>query len=231
MNAGTNTSAADNRLTREQALAKVGDGVVELEGNRYMRDNGGRLVPIELVAPEHLLEDQAVRSIIGYAEDISAQIDRFRGHTFDDVWTLVDILAEKYDRIRGRGKGNLTLTTLDGCFKVQVQVQEQLTFGAELQVAKGMVDACITQWAANAGVEIRALVQHAFNVDQQGRINRSALFALRRLNIVDPLWQSAMQALSDAIRVIGSKEYVRFYKRKSIAAPWEPITVDIARAA
>lgn len=209
----------------------VAAGTIEIAGKKYMKDSGQRLVPLELMAPQNILEDQTVRTIIGFAEALSAQIDRFRGHTFGDVGAFVDLLHEKYDTIRGGRKGNVTLTSYDGLYKVQVQVQDQLTFGPELQVAKTLVDACITSWAADARAEIRALVEHAFNVDQQGRINRAALFALRRLEIDDDQWRAAMRAIGDAIRVIGSKEYVRFYKRESIAKPWQPITVDLARAA
>jgi hypothetical protein len=212
------------------ARARTGDPVTTIEGKRYMRDASQRLVPLDLVAPAHILEDQTVRTIIGFAEEISDRVARFRGHTFDDVWSFIDLLNEKYGARRGGGKGNLTLTTYDGAYKVQVAVQEQLTFGPELQVAKTLVDQCISAWAANVGPEIRALVEHAFQVDQLGRINRSALFALRRLDITDENWAKAMKALGDAIRVIGSKEYVRFYKRDPRGA-WQPITVDIARAA
>jgi hypothetical protein len=186
------------------------------------------MVPVAVVKPEHALEDQTVRKIVNYAEVLSAQIGRFRGHTFDDVTSLVDLIAEKYGAKRGGKKGNVTLTSYDGCMKVTVQVQDQLTFGPELQVAKGLIDECITEWAQGSCAEIRALVEHAFQVDKEGRINRSALFQLRRLDIVSPPWLQAMRALADAIRVIGSKEYVRFYRRKDAKAPWHPIVIDLA---
>lgn len=205
-------------------------GRIELMGDYYMKDASGRLVPAELVKPEHLLEDQTVRKIIAYAEELSAQIARFRGHTFDDIATTLDLMAEKYGTKRGGQKGNVTLTSYDGLLKVTVQVQEQLTFGPELQIAKGLVDDCIGRWSAGANDNIRALVEHAFQVDKEGRINRAALFQLRRLDIDDADWKAAMEALGDAIRVIGSKEYVRFYRRADTRARWEPITIDLAAA-
>jgi hypothetical protein len=205
-------------------------GVVEVGGERYMRDAGGRLVPLAVVRPEHMLEDQTVRKIVTYADELSAQIARFRGHCFDDVTTFVDLLAEQYGGRRGGAKGNTTLTSYDGCLKVVVQVQDQLSFGPELQVAKGLVDECITAWAEGARTEIRALVEHAFNVDREGRINRAALFQLRRLEIDDPTWKAAMTAIGDAIRVIGSREYVRFYRRANPKARWEAISIDVATA-
>jgi hypothetical protein len=221
----TSQSAIDDVI---QANAGITNGITEVAGEQYMRDAVGRMVPVAVVKAEHALEDQTVRKIISYAQGLSAEIGRFRGHTFDDVTTLVDLLAEKYGAKRGGKKGNITLTSYDGCMKVTVQVAEQLTFGPELQIAKGLVDECITAWAVDARPEIRALVEHAFQVDKEGRINRSALFQLRRLDIADKQWLAAMQALSDAIRVIGSKEYVRFYRRTNSKALWQPIVIDLA---
>lgn len=213
-----------------QADLAAPDGVVEVNGASYMRDAGGRLVPLELVKPESRLEDDTVRKIIGFAEELNGQLSRFRGHTFDDVATFVELLAEKYGGKRGGAKGNTTLTSFDGCRKVVVQVQDQLSFGPELQVAKELVDECITAWSDGADPELRALVQHAFQTDKEGRINRAALFQLRRLDIKREPWPKAMEALGDAIRVIGSREYVRFYRRNDPRGRWEPITIDLASA-
>ncbi len=196
----------------------------------YMSDAKGRLVPESLVKPQERLEDQTVKTIIGFARDLNAQIARFRGHTFDDVASFMDVLAEQYGGKKGGAKGNVTLTSYDGCLKVVVQVQDSLTFGPELQVAKELFDACISAWAEGADDKIRALVQHAFQVDKEGRINREALFSLRRLDIDDDGWRKAVQALNDSIRVQGSKEYVRFYERATPTDRWLPITIDIANA-
>lgn len=203
---------------------------IEIGGQEYMRDAAGRLVPISAVRAQDKLEDQTVRKIIGFAEDLSAQITRFRGHTFDDVGTYLDLLAEKYGAKRGGAKGNIQLTSFDGRLKVTVQVQDQIMFGPELQIAKELVDTCIGKWAVGATDNIRALVEHAFQVDKEGQINRAALFQLRRLSIDDPDWEAAMEALGDAIRVIGSKQYVRFYRRATPEARWEPISIDLAAA-
>uniref|UniRef100_UPI000490E728 DUF3164 family protein n=1 Tax=Azorhizobium doebereinerae TaxID=281091 RepID=UPI000490E728 len=96
---------------------------------------------------------------------------------------------------------------------------------------KAIVDECVAAWSDGAPAEVRALVQHAFQTDREGRINRAALFSLRRLQITREPWPRAMAALDDAIRVVGSREYVRFYRRANTRAKWEPITIDLASAA
>lgn len=207
-----------------------GAGVVEVAGKSYMPDVKGALVPVALVKPVDKLIDQTVRKLMAFADDLSGQISRFRGHSFDDVATLQDLIAEDYGSKVGGAKGNITLSSFDGLMKVTVQVADRISFGPELQVAKALIDECIAGWAEGAGDEIRALVNHAFQVDKEGQINRSALFQLRRIDIDDDRWRNAVRAIGESIRVIGSKAYIRFYRRPSPDAAWSSITIDLAAA-
>jgi len=50
-----------------------------------------------------------------------------------------------------------------------------------------------------------------------------------RLEIGDARWQRAMSAIRDAMRVVGSKTYVRCYMRDHAEAAWEPVVLDLAR--
>lgn len=43
------------------------DGIIELQGEKYMRDTGGRLVPIDAIKPEDLLMDETTRKICAFA--------------------------------------------------------------------------------------------------------------------------------------------------------------------
>lgn len=196
----------------------------------YRRDQRGNLIAEANISPAELLEDQTVEKIHGFAEVLSAQIARFKGHCFDDVGAFLTIIGEQYGDKRGGAKGNMTLTTFDGKKKVQIQVAERLTFGPQLMIAKNLVDECIRTWAEGASANIRVLVDQAFDVDKEGKVNREALFRLRRLNIDDERWQRAMQALTDSIRVEGSTVYVRFYRRPSARDRWQAVTIDLASA-
>ncbi|MGI8839727.1 MAG: DUF3164 family protein [Caulobacteraceae bacterium] len=213
--------------TTETRLADAGPGQVSIAGRLYMADAKGALVPVESVKAQHKLEDELVRKIASYAEPLAAEIARFRAHTFEDVDAFVALMEQQY-RARGGAKGNLTFTTYDGLMKVQVQVADQIVFGAELQIAKGLVDECLTDWSEGSRAELRAIVHRAFNVDQAGRINRGELLSLLRLEIADPRWLRAMEAIRDSIRVVGSKRYVRIYRRDNPQAPWRPVAIDVA---
>lgn len=206
-------------------------GIVVVNGHDHMVDAKGHLVPIELVKPQHKLEDETVRKIMGFAEALSDQIGRFRGHTMTDLGEFDALLEQEYGgKPRGGTKGNRTYQTIDGLQKVQVQIADLIDFGPELQIAKTLIDECLNEWAADAMPEIRAVVTRAFNTDKAGQINRSDIYMLLRLDSTDERWQSAQDAIRDAMRVVGSKEYVRFYKRDRPDGQWRAVTIDLAKA-
>ena len=61
-------------------------------------------------------------------------------------------------------------------------------------------------------------------------LNRAELIKLTRLAIDDPRWQQGMQAIRDAQRVVGSKQYIRAYQRDSFDAQWQAVSIDMAKA-
>lgn len=208
----------------------VPDGRVELGGKSYMPDARGNLVPVELIKAAVLLEDETVRKVVGHAEALSAQIGRFKGHTFEDLGALDALLAQDYGLAKGGAKGNKTYQSHDGLMKVQVQVADYIDFGPQLQVAKALVDECLNEWAEEARPEIRAIVTRAFNTDKAGQINRAEIFMLLRLDIEDARWQRAMEAIRDAMRIVGTRTYVRVYRRESPEGAWRAVTIDLAKA-
>jgi hypothetical protein len=205
------------------------DGVTIIDGREFMEDAKGSLVPIANVKPEYKLQDETVRKIMKYAVELSAQIARFRSHTVADLGAFDALLAQEYGAKIGGQKGNRTYQTFDGLMKVQVQVSDQISFGPQLQIAKGLIDECLTEWSAESRPEIQAIVTRAFNTDKEGQINKSELFMLLRLDISDERWKRAMEAIRNSITVTGSKEYVRFYMRTSRDAAWSAVTIDLAK--
>ncbi|MBU3953144.1 MAG: DUF3164 family protein, partial [Proteobacteria bacterium] len=105
---------------------------------------------------------------------------------------------------------------------------EYLVFDERLQVAKKMIDDCLNRWTENSRAEVRTIINDAFAVDQEGRINTRRILSLRRLNIQDALWQKAMTAITDSLQVAGSKSYFRIYNRTGPEGQWQNITLDMA---
>ncbi|NNG04752.1 MAG: DUF3164 family protein [Inquilinus sp.] len=194
----------------------------------YMEDAKGRLWPEKSVKATDKLQDQLVRKIFGYADDLSAQIARFKIHTNADIRAFQDLIDEQYGAKIGGNKGNVTFTSFDGRLRVAVAIADNLEFGPELQAAKALIDECIEDWSEGANENIRALVNHAFQTDKAGNINRESVLSLRRMQVDDKRWQNAMQAIADSIRVVGSKQYIRIYSRPAADAKWQLVPLDLA---
>lgn len=203
--------------------------VVIVGKTHHRHDAKGQLVPERLIKPQHLLEDEMVRKVASFAQELSDQIARFKGHSFEDIGDFMSLLEGEYEQTRGGAKGNMTFMSYDGLLKVQVQVADRVEFGPELQIAKGLVDECLNEWAEGSRDEIKAIVTRAFNTDKEGQINRSEIFMLLRLDIDDERWKRAMKAIREAMRVVGSKTYLRVYRRDSFDGAWQAITLDLAK--
>ena len=212
----------------EFSPAAIPDGKQEINGNVYMGDGKGGFQPIETIKPQHLIEDETVRKILGYGIALSDQMARFKEYTFSDIGSHEAILEQEFNIRVGGAKGNKTLQTVDGLFKVQVQISDYIAFGPELQIAKALFDECLNEWAADARAELRGLVTNAFQTDKTGNINRSRIFMLLRQDSEDPRWQEGQRAIREAMRVVGSKAYVRCYRRTSHDAGWEHVVLDMA---
>ncbi|PZU93141.1 MAG: sulfate transporter [Chelatococcus sp.] len=209
--------------------AAVSAGIVEVGADKFMRDPKGNLIGLGQIKPQRLLEDEMVRKVMRFATDLSAQIARFKGHTFEDLAAFQSLLEQQYGAKAGGPKGNVTFSTFDDSMRVEVKIADQIAFGPELQAAKRLVDECLKEWGADSHEALRSLVNRVFSVEKEGQINRGELFSLLAMEIEDKRWQSAMDAIRDSIRVIGTKAYLRFRVRDEQGA-LSTVTIDLAAA-
>ena len=194
----------------------------------YRADAKGCLVPESMIKPIDRARDELVQELARQAKGVSDGLRDFKAKVFADINAFVDLSAEQYDVKLGGKKGNLTLFSFDGAFKVQVAIAEHMVFDERLQAAKHLIDECIIDWSQGSRDEIKVLVESAFQTDKEGKINTGRVLALRRLDIRDEKWQKAMQAIGESLQVVGSKEYVRFYERIGNTDQYQPISLDVA---
>lgn len=196
----------------------------------YRMDADGRLVPESMVKPIDLTRDELVAGLIAEAKQHSAEIARFKADTFDRIAAFVEQSAREYRTRLGGKKGNVTLVSFDGRYKIVRQVSETIHFDERLQVAKHLIDECIERWSEGSRDEIRVLVNDAFQVNKEGGLNVGRVLGLKKLNIKDPQWTKAMKAIADSVRTSASKTYVRFYERAEGSDQYKPISLDAASA-
>lgn len=193
----------------------------------YMENAKGHLIPIDKVKPIDKLRDEVVKDMIATACDVRAAMRTAKNKLFDSFNDFVALSAQEYDVQLGGKKGNTTLLSYNGQYKVQVAVSENIVFDERLQVAKQLIDECLTDWTQNSSDNIKVLINQAFQVDKEGKISTGRVLALRSLDINDAKWTSAMDAISDAIQVTDTKEYIRFYERDEAGA-YHQISLDFS---
>ncbi|AXG42224.1 MULTISPECIES: DUF3164 family protein [Photorhabdus] len=194
----------------------------------YWVDAKGVLTPVSIIKAIDLERDNLVGEIVEQAITVNSALAELKLRAFADIQAFVDLSAEKYGATKGGKKGNVTLYSYDGRFKIQRAMQDRIAFDERLQAAKSLIDECLADWTEGARPEIHALISQAFSTDKEGDINTGRVLGLRRLDIDDERWNKAMIAIGEALQVIGSKSYIRIYERVGDTDQYKPIPLDIA---
>ncbi|EGQ7740596.1 sulfate transporter [Vibrio parahaemolyticus] len=188
----------------------------------------GHLVPLSQIKEIDLLRDDVVSNIVEAAKQLQTFMAEFKASSMAQVADFVDLSAQEFDVKYGGTKGNVTLLSFDGKYKVQRSIGEHRVFDERIQAAKAKIDECIKRWSEGSSDQIKALVDLAFRVDKQGNIDVNQVLSLRQLNINDSDWIEAMDAIADSIKVVGKTPYLRVYERQS-DGQYKQIALDIAK--
>ncbi len=195
----------------------------------YLKDMKGRLVPVELIKPVDIARDDLVNQIASEAINHHKSMKGFKLWSFSEILAFMELSAEEYGAKIGGNKGNVTLHNFDGSYRVQIQVSDYVSFDERLQTAKSLIDDCIQGWSEGINSNIKLLIDDAFQVDKQGNVSTYRILGLRKHKIEDEKWQQAMKAIADSVQVVGSKKYIRVYKRDDETGAYLPISLDIAK--
>lgn len=193
----------------------------------YRINDKGHLIPLDKIKAIDLLRDETVHKLIDHAKKLQGHIMSMKDIVFDEFNGFLEVSAQEYDTKLGGKKGNVSIMSFDGQYKVQIAISDNLVFDERLQVAKSLIDECLNEWTKDSNDNIKAIIDNAFAVDKEGKINIRRVLALRNLKITDDKWLKAMQAISDAQQVVSSKEYIRFYERDE-QGKYSQISLDFA---
>jgi hypothetical protein len=194
----------------------------------FVRNAMGHLVPVDQVREQDKLRDQVARELAEEAKTLSRALKNFKKKSLGDVADLISIAGERYGVQMGGKKGNVTIATYDGRYKVQRCYADRLTFTEEMEVAKAMVYDCIRAWSKGADDHLLAIVDRVFSPGRNGQIKTADVLDLLRLDINDNRWEAAMQAVRDSILVTGSAVYLRVYERIGESDSYKAIPLDLA---
>ncbi len=194
----------------------------------YMKNALGHLVPRANVREQDLLRDEIAKKVAGRAIRLFQELAEFKRDTLGELADLVKIAGERYDVTLGGKKGNVSISSYDGKYKVQRSVADRIQFTEEIEAAKALINQCIARWSEGANDNIRAIVDRAFSKDTKGQLKTAAVLDLMRLDIDDAEWKRAMDAIRDSIQTTGTAIYVRVYERIGDSDQYKAIPLDLA---
>ncbi len=194
----------------------------------YWKDARGVLIPEDMIKPIDRERDVLVRDLVSVAKGLNGALKNFKDRSMADIAAFVELSAEQYGAKIGGVKGNVTLYSFDGKYKIQRAISEHMQFDERIQAAKSLIDECLQEWTEGLRSEIKTLIERAFDVDKEGNLNTNRILALRRVDIQDDRWKRAMDAISESVQVVGSKSYIRFYERIGESDQYRAISLDMA---
>ena len=200
----------------------------------YKQNQLGHLVPVAQIKEQDLLRDNVITDLANKAIKLNQDLAAFKSFAYQELATLVAISAEKHGVSIGGEKGNLSLTSYDGQYKVVRSIANVITFNEELLAAKAIIEKCIQGWSDGADSRLVALVMRAFKPNSNGELRTSAVLDLLKFDMkdkdgaVDSEWARAMEALKDSIQTGGTTTYINLYERQGQSEKYRHIPLDLA---
>lgn len=97
----------------------------------YWQDANGNLIPETKVKDIDKLRHQVVMDLCKMAEQHRDGLVQFKLQAMQEVAALVSTSMEQYGVRAGGEKGNVTLVSYDGRYKLMRQMADKITFGEQ----------------------------------------------------------------------------------------------------
>ena len=178
-------------------------------------DESGTEVPVEYITPGLRMKERNASSLLKSAKDLNKRLTVFKKIVIklsDDVYQK----AMEEFKTKANGKGNFTWFNFDRSIKIEVSISERTEFDdLAIEASKSKLDEFLTNNIDSKAEFVKDLVIDAFSTSK-GKIDADKVFQLMkyRTKIKHPLFQEAINILSDGIRRPGSKTYFRIWQKK-----------------
>ncbi len=190
-------------------------------------DGAGNPVPPKYVGQVDKRRDRLVEKDFRLAFQAQKNLEKFKKLVADDIAAYLKWLGEKNGEEALNPGGNYMLTGFSGEKRIHVKVNQVIEFDEQLQVAKVKIDRCLERWTEGGNQNVKVVIFDAFKVDQKGRVDTRRILALRRLKIKDKDWRAAMDLITEAVLVTGTRSYLLFQER-GVGGEWRTLRLDLA---
>ncbi|AMO73819.1 DUF3164 family protein [Pseudomonas citronellolis] len=197
----------------------------------WVRNATGNLVHESEISEQDRLRDRVVMDVAAVALRLNSELKALKAKALADIDDLITIAGEKYDMKLGGPKGNVSLLSFDGQFKLKRIHQDSIGYTEEMEVAKAKVFECISRWGQtvheDAHKHLFTLATRAFRPTKSGEISISRVTEMLGAEINDPDWKAAKQAVMDSLTVNGKAVYIQVQQRAE-GKKYSTILLDIA---
>lgn len=191
----------------------------------------GHYVPVELIDPKALAEDELVNELHAQARYLQHVISTFKFNCLSAIAAHVNDSNADLGVVGDATAESDTFTNLasyDGQKKVKIAKGTRMSFGIEMKAAKLLIQSCVRKWSAGANPNLMAFVEHNFPSDREKDIDPGKLWELTSMHIEgDAEWNNAMAAIRKSVRYEFEKPYLRFYERDK-DKKWDMLSLDMA---
>lgn len=191
-------------------------------------DGAGNPVPLKYIDPVEKKRDAMVEKQIRQALLMQERLSAFKQGVLADIYKYLDWLADRNGEEALSPGGNYQLTNFSSTRRVQIKINKVIEFDERLQLAKQKIDHCLERWAEGANDNLKAVVFEAFKVDRKGNVDTKRILGLRRLKIKDAAWREAMDLITEAITITGTRSYLLFMTKGQRDSEWRTLRLDLA---
>lgn len=182
------------------------------------QDEAGTKIPYNRINPYERKAETKLAQIAKAAINVNEKLTAFKADVQKGAADLyAAFIAQNGGKAPGRGKGNLTFYNFDRSIKVEMSVNEAITFDENtIQLAHDKLTELLEDGLEEAKDFVKPLVMDAFST-AKGKLDTKRVLGLRRYadKIKDTRYAEAMAFIDQAIRKPSSKEYFRVWLRAS----------------
>jgi hypothetical protein len=171
------------------------------------------------------LRDETALKLVGKAVALADAIKDFKVEVFSDMSGLYELLKE-YSNRHADGKGNFTIESSDGTYKIEFTRQTLGSFDERAdQAEKHIIDFVNSHFAGDEKTKefITGLLERSkgkFDVKQVQK-----LYAMEA-SYTDPNWLEGIRLFKEAWKLSETKDYTRFFiKYKS---EWKAVNLNFS---
>ena len=111
----------------------------DLDMSQYRKDVRGALVPVATIKEIDLFRDDLVRGLIAKVLPVKAELATLKREAMAEANAFIDMSVEQYG-VKRSVKGNTTLHSFDGKYRILIANQDVQQFDERIQAAKALID-------------------------------------------------------------------------------------------